>query len=315
MTFVIRSEGATSELVLTDRTICIGTSAKAEVRLDGVGIEPVHVRVNATYIEAVADCDVSGIPLERGARRTVVPCKIRIGKTVVEVEFAERSVELTTRELAMCAVENSTILWPHVVVVEGTSWGKRLILREERAYRIGRARTGDLVVDDLEASREHLEVLRRGFDIFIRDLGSMGGTWLGRQQLEVQRKADWPTQRMVRMGSTILALVIPPNVEPPATSELFLSDPLLPSEDHCSIKPSPPSEPPEAEAIATELSPVSMALEAKLSSAEAAPASRETYALADSYGFPRALEVALIGGLVALTVATLVGLIYVLFSG
>jgi len=221
MSFAIRSEGnLVADLLVTERSLRVGAAETADLRLAADGVEALHLRVDVDGIEALADCEVGGVPLKRGGRRALVPCTITLGTSTVEIVHAEASAEIPTRELAMLALEGPGSLWPYAVVVEGASLGRTLVLREERTYRVGRGPSCDLVVDDPEASREHLEILRRSDEILVRDLDSLGGTWLGRRRLDAGRKAEWPSQRMLRIGATVIALVPPPRLAEAAPRKL-----------------------------------------------------------------------------------------------
>ena len=117
--FAIRSEGTRSaDLMVTERPLSVGTSEAAELRLAGAGIEAIHLRIDVNGIEALADCEVDGVPLRRGGRRALVPCTITVGRSTVEIVRAEASAEVPTRELVMRALEGPGLLWPHAVVVE-----------------------------------------------------------------------------------------------------------------------------------------------------------------------------------------------------
>lgn len=295
MRFAIRSHGALpAELLITEQPVCIGASEAADLRLDGAGIEAIHLRIDTSGVEALADCEVGGIPLPRGGRRALVPCTITLGKgTTVDVVLAEAS-EVPTRELVMRALEGPGLLWPHAVVVEGTSLGSTLVMHEERSYRVGRAASCDLVIDDGEASREHLEIVRRGTEILVRDLDSMGGTWLGRRRLDAGRKAEWRSDRMLRIGATVIGLVHPARIHdtPPEA-------------------PPAPAPPPE---IVSELSlPTSTVTETETPSDLAEPP-RPVPAQPPQV-LPNHLRLAPIVALVAIVVLGVGALVYLAFAG
>lgn len=107
------------------------------------------------------------------------------------------------------AVAEPKRLWPAIVVVQGVNVGLELVLREERTFLVGRGTTSDLELEDVDVSRAHVEILRRGDAVLLRDLGSTRGTFLGRSRLDPRRKALWTRETMVRIGRTVLALASP----------------------------------------------------------------------------------------------------------
>ena len=229
MRLVLRRPGSPEEdLDLGDRVLTIGSDAAADVRVEGP-VAPIHVRIDSRTIEAVATCDVGGVPLRGGGRRTAVPCVITIGETALELRATSVSAA-ATRDLALQALEAPELLWPTIMVVEGPGLGKELVLRDERVHLIGRARHCDLVLDDVEITREHLEVRRRGADVLVLDRQSTRGTWLGRRRLEPDRRAIWPSARMLRIGSSVLALIAPASIPQPES----------PPEHDPELEPSPP---------------------------------------------------------------------------
>ncbi len=188
--------------------LVVGSSEKCDVRIEGAA--PDHVRIEGGDLEAIAACDVGEVPLQPGERRRLVPgCSVDLGAAVrLWVEAAEAS-SFTTRELALRAVAEPKKLWPAVIVVQGASVGRELVLREDRTYAVGRSSTGDLALDDVDVSRAHVEIIRRGEAVLVRDLGSTRGTLLGRTRLEPRRKALWTPETMVKVGKTVLALDMP----------------------------------------------------------------------------------------------------------
>ncbi|HVJ94097.1 MAG TPA: FHA domain-containing protein, partial [Labilithrix sp.] len=148
-------------------------------------------------------------------------------------------------------------LWPVVVVVEGPGIGAELALREERAFVIGRTHDSDLVIDDVEISRKHVEIHRLANDILVADQHSSGGTWLGRSRLDPGRRARWPSTRMLRIGSSVLAL-IPPTSTCEAAPDADLEAPSA-GPGVAAPEAAPATTPPDehATAASTEAAPVS----------------------------------------------------------
>jgi hypothetical protein len=178
------------------------------VRIAGEGIEGTHVRISLAAIEAVADLDVGGVRLRAGRRRLCVPSVLRLGNTTLMIE-AVGGTSVDTRELALRSLDGGSTLWPRVVVVEGPSIGRELVLRSDGLYGVGRDPGRELPIEDPQMSRAHFEIVVREGGIFVRDHGSTGGVWLGSSALVPGRKAVWPAHRMVRAGASVFALLLP----------------------------------------------------------------------------------------------------------
>ena len=108
MGFLIRADG--TEHALTDGPLTVGCAQSATIRVEGVGVEAVHLSIDATRIEALADCIVGGVPMKAGASRAVVPCAIAIGSASLAIEATDDSEELSTRERVLGAVAGPGML-------------------------------------------------------------------------------------------------------------------------------------------------------------------------------------------------------------
>jgi predicted component of type VI protein secretion system len=99
---------------------------------------------------------------------------------------------------------------PRVRVVEGANFGDELFLvEEEHAYTVGRGSECALVIEDREVSREHVKLIRRGYRVFVQDLSSTRGSWLGRSAVYTGNAAEWTRPTMLRVGATVLSLELP----------------------------------------------------------------------------------------------------------
>jgi pSer/pThr/pTyr-binding forkhead associated (FHA) protein len=106
---------------------------------------------------------------------------------------------------AMAAMGDDVM--PKVRVVEGADMGASLPLEQEgRVYVIGRSADADLPLEDAEASRQHLQVVRRASVILVRDLGSRNPAELAGAALPPDRDVVWRGQAVIRIGATVLAL-------------------------------------------------------------------------------------------------------------
>lgn len=71
-----------------------------------------------------------------------------------------------------------------LVVVRGPAPGTRFLLDRE-VTTIGRHPDADLFLDDVTVSRNHVELRREGDRVELRDLGSLNGTYVGQERVDV----------------------------------------------------------------------------------------------------------------------------------
>jgi pSer/pThr/pTyr-binding forkhead associated (FHA) protein len=92
------------------------------------------------------------------------------------------------------------------VVETGPDAGARLELREfERRYVAGRGSRADLVLDDPDASRRHVEFVRQGEQLLVRDLGSKNGASVLGRKLPTDKGTAWKPGEELRMGANVLS--------------------------------------------------------------------------------------------------------------
>jgi pSer/pThr/pTyr-binding forkhead associated (FHA) protein len=160
-------------------------------------------------------------------------------------------------------------VFARVRVEDGPGAGSELALADfERTYVLGRAPDVDLTLADSDASRRHVELVRRGQHVCIKDLGSKNGSELDGKRLEAGKETPWlPTAKLV-IGSTTLGLDDPllaalteleatpdeampldESVEPPPVTGSRPPPNGLPESTHAGAAPlvSPPEQPPSAE--------------------------------------------------------------------
>ncbi len=82
------------------------------------------------------------------------------------------------------------------------------IVEFEQAYIVGRSHA-ELIVDDPDVSRRHLEIMRRGEDILVRDVGSKNGSYLKNERLDPLQWQRWDPEYPVKLGGTTLRLSDP----------------------------------------------------------------------------------------------------------
>ncbi|MEA2686398.1 MAG: hypothetical protein QOE93_1593, partial [Actinomycetota bacterium] len=70
-----------------------------------------------------------------------------------------------------------------LVVTRGPNAGSRLSLTKP-VTTIGRHPDSDIFLDDITVSRRHAEVVRREDGYYVRDAGSLNGTYLNRERID-----------------------------------------------------------------------------------------------------------------------------------
>ncbi|HMI89458.1 MAG TPA: FHA domain-containing protein [Polyangiaceae bacterium] len=133
----------------------------------------------------------------------------RIGRVWLEVRFDSHVPPaqglVATKELALALVARALdaqgeLGGPRIVVTEGPDRGKSISLDEPgRVYILGRGREVDLVLEDSDASRRHVQVVRRADQVILRDLGSKNGAELAGERLD-RRDRLWRLDQELRFG-------------------------------------------------------------------------------------------------------------------
>ena len=103
---------------------------------------------------------------------------------------------------------------PRVTAVSGPGSGRAVALVRATATA-GRHATNDLVLDDPRVSGVHLELLREGDRVRVRDAGSTNGTWLGPYRvtdIELTAGAE------LKVGDTVLRVDTDDSAAPAAVS-------------------------------------------------------------------------------------------------
>jgi pSer/pThr/pTyr-binding forkhead associated (FHA) protein len=144
---------------------------------------------------------------------------IRVGRIWLEVRVEQAvptvNPQATTREIALGLVSaalaaqgENVSAW--VRVESGPDAGRELRMSDvERSYVVGRAPNADLPLTDNDTSRRHVELVRRGQHVCVRDLGSKNGSALGDKKLEANKDTPWLPGLELEIGSTRLSLKDP----------------------------------------------------------------------------------------------------------
>lgn len=219
--------GEAPTLTFDGDRVVVGRGAFADVRLPDPSVSARHATLRAQAGEYVLIDEgstngtfVGGVRLTPHAPRTVRSGDlVRVGRVWLEVRTDAAPITsdlpLATRDLAfglvqeaMRAVGDETA--PTVRVVEGPDHGAMLVLGEEgHAYVVGRGESCALLLADADASREHVQVVRRGASVLVRDLGGKNQAALGESWLPADRDIVWRRPAMLRVGRSVLALAEP----------------------------------------------------------------------------------------------------------
>ncbi len=220
--------GRTSPSLTFDGSrVAIGRGLGCEVRLPDPSVSQRHATVraegpsytlvdegstNGTFVGEVRLSPFTPRALKSGDL-------VRVGRVWLELRMDQTPASLdlpaATRDLAFRLVEDAMRVFgddvsPRVLVVEGPDRGKSLALTDEaRAYVAGRGEGCDLVLDDMDASREHLQIVRRAGAVLVRDLGSKNRAELGESTVPTDRDVVWRAPTMIRICHAVLNLEEP----------------------------------------------------------------------------------------------------------
>jgi pSer/pThr/pTyr-binding forkhead associated (FHA) protein len=283
-----RREGAEHSLTFDGmRRIAIGRGSSSDVRLPDPSVSHRHATVElrgADFIlvdeESTNGTFVGGARIPPRTSRVLRSGDlVRVGRVWLEARVEQapitRDVAGTTREIALALVSEAMgrlgeTTTTRVRVVEGDrDLGATLLLDEEgRAYSIGRAAECDLPLSDDAASREHVQIVRRGSTVLVRDLGSKNPALLGDVPLDPSRDVVWRPAVALRVARTVIALEEPVGE---ALIELESApDEILPIHDGAPAPP--PRSIPESEATPSNAPPSSGPHPGPSSAAPIAPA-------------------------------------------
>jgi pSer/pThr/pTyr-binding forkhead associated (FHA) protein len=214
-------------LTFDGNRIVIGRGPGCEVRLPDPSVSQRHatLRVEGASYLLLDEGSTNGtyvgeVRLGPRTPRTVRNGDIiRVGRVWLEIRIDQTPATLdlptATRDIAFKLVADAMRaigddVSPRVEVVEGPDRGRILVLAEEgRAYVAGRGEECDFALDDMDGSRQHLQIVRRGGAVLVRDLGSKNGAWLGESSLPKARDAVWRGPLMLRVGQNVLSLEEP----------------------------------------------------------------------------------------------------------
>lgn len=162
--------------------------------------------------------EVAGVPVEAGWLRALRSGDtLRIGANLMRFEVpggtnAALALPANTKDVALALIAHVQKAYdddvPRVRAVEGPSFRMALRLADEgRAYVVGRDPQCEMALRDSDVSRKHVALRRDGNRVFVRDLGSKNCAELGTSA--IQGEIEWAPQLSLRLGRTVLSLIVP----------------------------------------------------------------------------------------------------------
>jgi pSer/pThr/pTyr-binding forkhead associated (FHA) protein len=203
--------------------IVIGRGEGCEIRLPDPSVSHRHasIRQRGSDYVVVDEGSTNGtfvgpVRLSPQAPRMVRSGELlRVGRIWLELTIEPVALtddaQLATREIALSLVSSALAAQGEaaavkVRVTQGPDAGRELVMTElSRAYVIGRGQGLDFTLTDVDTSRRHLEVGRRGTTLWVKDLGSKNGVELDGTPLKPNKETTWPRGKLVKLGNTELA--------------------------------------------------------------------------------------------------------------
>ncbi len=205
----LSSQGSAQEpaITLDLPRIVIGRGEGCDLRLPDLSVSHRHATIRqrgAEYIVLDEDSTngtyLGSVRLHAQSPRVLRDHDlIRLGRVWVQIRFTHSAPAaqpaLATRELALALVagaleQQGESARPRLVCVSGPDQGKSVDLSElMRPFVLGRGREADLPLELADASRRHAQVMRKGDQLLVRDLGSRNGTHAAFGAVPIDRDA------------------------------------------------------------------------------------------------------------------------------
>src|SRR5882672_4148871 len=216
----------TLSLTFDSPMVVIGRGEGSEVRLPDPSVSHRHATIRQRGSEYIVVDEGStngtfmgGVKLGALAPRILRHGDLaRVGRVWIELRFDNQvpavQTTLATKELALVLVARAMGKegepgGPRIAVIEGPDKGKELWLHDPgHPYVMGRGKDLDLVLDDVDASRRHVEIVRRADQVTVRDLGSKNGAELAGQRLDKQGR-PWKIDQELRAGGNTFTFRYP----------------------------------------------------------------------------------------------------------
>lgn len=229
LTIVVRSgDGKSAPRITFDAPrIVIGRGEGCEIRLPDPSVSHRHASIRQRGSEYIVLDEgstngtfVGPVRLSPQAPRLLKSGDlVRVGRVWLEACIEQvpptQNTQVATRELSLALVaaalaSEGTPCAARVRVAEGPGAGAELVIEPgSHVHVVGRMPSADLVIDDPDVSRRHVELLWRGDRLVVRDLGSKGGTRLGDRPLGAKEEAPWPRGESLFVGGARLVFEDP----------------------------------------------------------------------------------------------------------
>lgn len=314
---------APSELSITldAPRVIIGRGDGCEVRLPDPSVSRRHASIRQRGGEHVLidEKSTNGTFIGRVKLPPEAPRVVRSGELVrigrvwleirIEPKLATKAGAAAAKELALelCARglnEQGEDPHPRVCVVEGPDKGKELRLPDAgKRYILGRGKDADLVLDDADASRRHVDVARKGDALVAHDLGSKTGTTLDGAPIG-QADVAWKPGQTLAFGKNRLTFEYPA-AEALAEIERSPDEVIPPGESFELATPSGPTDSAETEAPSEETPPPPPSEDAKSRLRRGSPASARSRPENGGWSFTDGAVVLLALGVLVLSIAGL----------
>ena len=119
---------------------------------------------------------------ERFEANEADPTTTSVFKTVggdSDVNIARRALKPEEQAAIESLPKGSALL----IALSGPNSGARFLLNEDRT-NAGRHQRSDIFLDDATVSRKHAQFIREGGTFFVRDSGSLNGTYVNRERID-----------------------------------------------------------------------------------------------------------------------------------
>jgi len=101
---------------------------------------------------------------------------------------------------------------PCMIIVRGTPQGHPHFLTTEETV-FGRDPNADIQLHDTSISRKHIQIIKRGEEVFVMDLGSSNGTQINDNKIPAKVPVKLARADMIKLGETILKFLPAGEVE------------------------------------------------------------------------------------------------------
>lgn len=222
LTLIVRSGSDSAPAITLDQPkVLLGRSTSADLVLPDPSVSHQHASIRQRGSEYIVldegssnGTHVGPVRLSEGTPRVLKSGDLlRLGRVWVEVKLEpalpSANQKALTKEIALALVGGGLLAegepaYPKLRV-KGPGGGELDLVHFNRPYVVGRSKRCDLALEDDDCSRRHVEVVRRGLGIWVRDLGSKNGSTLDGQPLD-ETGAAWNPGSLVRIGKTEMEL-------------------------------------------------------------------------------------------------------------